>query len=232
MEYVEGETIRDRLGRGPLPVDAVVALGAMLLEALHHAHLAGLLHRDIKPENVMLTPADTPKLLDFGLARAIGPDALTGTNLTLGGIAGTVGYMSPEQLHGEELDVRSDLFSMGAVLYELLVGRAAFPGTTMAERIGAILSREPDPLPVMESRLAFQGSCSAPWPAIGQVGIPPRRPSSRTGAGCPTGPPCNPGSRRRWPSWTCATSRATRATSGSAAASPRASRRIWPGCPA
>jgi eukaryotic-like serine/threonine-protein kinase len=148
MEYVEGETIRDRLGRGPLAVDAVVALGAMLLEALHHAHLAGLLHRDIKPENVMLTPADMPKLLDFGLARAIGPDALTGTNLTLGGIAGTVGYMSPEQLHGEELDVRSDLFSMGAVLYELLVGRAAFPGTTMAERISAILSREPDPLPV------------------------------------------------------------------------------------
>jgi eukaryotic-like serine/threonine-protein kinase len=147
MEYVEGETIRDRLARGGLPLDAVAAIGSVLLEALHHAHLAGLLHRDIKPENVMLTSEGLPKLLDFGLAQAVDHEAVTGTNLTAGGIAGTIGYMSPEQLAGEPLDGRSDLFAMGALLYEMAAGRPAFPGATAAERITAILARDPDPLP-------------------------------------------------------------------------------------
>jgi TolB-like protein len=156
MEYVAGETIRDRLATGALPVDTVVAIGAMLLEAMHHAHLAGLLHRDIKPENVMIAPSGAPKLLDFGLAMPVDPSAATGTNLTLDGVAGTIGYMSPEQLSGQELDARSDLFAVGALLYEMLAGRPAFPGATMAERIGAILSRDPDPLPgeLMPSSLA------------------------------------------------------------------------------
>jgi TolB-like protein/tetratricopeptide (TPR) repeat protein len=147
MEYVEGETVRERLARGTIPIDAVIAAGAVLLEALHHAHLAGLLHRDIKPENVMLTAGGAPKLLDFGLARATSLDGVTDSNLTMGGIAGTVGYMSPEQLGGHPLDARSDLFAVGALLYEMIAGRPAFPGVTIAERITAILNRDPDPLP-------------------------------------------------------------------------------------
>ena len=154
MEYVDGETLRDRLGRGSLRFEMVVAVGAILLEALHHAHLAGLLHRDIKPENVMLTPGGAPKLLDFGLARAASPEAPTLPDLTRGGIAGTVGYMSPEQLAGQDLDVRSDLFAVGALLYEMLAGRPAFPGASVPERIAAILGRDPDPLSIPAAPVA------------------------------------------------------------------------------
>ena len=150
MEYVRGPTLRDRLGRGPFAPDEAVAISSALLEALHHAHTTGILHRDIKPENVMLTGAGTPKLLDFGLAKALAPSATgdEGTVLDLSGdrIAGTVGYMSPEQLEGLDLDARSDLFAVGALLYELIAGRPAFPGATVTERIAAILTRDPPPL--------------------------------------------------------------------------------------
>ena len=150
MEYVRGSTLRDRLGRGPFAPAEAVALSSALLEALHHAHTTGILHRDIKPENVMVTTAGSPKLLDFGLAKALASHASgdEGTMLDLSGdrIPGTVGYMSPEQLEGLELDARSDLFAVGALLYELIAGRPAFPGTTVTERIAAILTRDPPPL--------------------------------------------------------------------------------------
>ncbi|HKD18728.1 MAG TPA: protein kinase [Thermoanaerobaculia bacterium] len=152
MEYVPGETLRDRLRRGPLPVpEALIAAGA-LLEALNHAHAAGVLHRDIKPENIMLTGGQVARLLDFGIARFLGPDeaeseAATATALTeAGAVVGTVGYMSPEQLRGDPLDERSDVFSLGAVLYEMLAGSPAFPGGTATERIAAILGQTPAPL--------------------------------------------------------------------------------------
>ena len=148
MEYVRGRTLRARLGRGPLPIEEVLQIGCALLEALHHAHSAGILHRDLKPENIMVTDTGLPKLLDFGLARvaALGDATETLANLTAGRVVGTVGYMSPEQLRGEALDQRSDIFSLGAVLYELTAGRPAFPGTRATERIAAILGRDPDPI--------------------------------------------------------------------------------------
>ena len=150
MEYVRGSTLRDRLGSGPMPVEQAVAVTSALLEALHHAHTTGILHRDIKPENVMLTGEGTPKLLDFGLAKALAESAdehgTTVDDLTGGRILGTVGYMSPEQLHGADLDGRSDLFAVGALLYELIAGRPAFGGANATERIAAILTKDPAPL--------------------------------------------------------------------------------------
>ena len=148
MEFVRGRTLRARLGTAPLPVDAASSVAATLLEALNHAHAAGVLHRDIKPENIMLSDdSGMPKLLDFGLAKAaVDSGAPTFTNLTADRIVGTVGYMSPEQLRGEPLDERSDLFALAAVLYEMVSGRPAFPGPGPAARIAAILSRDPEPL--------------------------------------------------------------------------------------
>ena len=136
MEYVSGQTLRDRLMDGPLPVREAVSMAAWLLEALGHAHAAGILHRDIKPENVMLTSDSSAKLLDFGIAKVFAladPEEATGTALTgTGEVLGTVGYMSPEQLKGLPLDARSDLFSLGAVFYEALSGERAYPGRQRA----------------------------------------------------------------------------------------------------
>jgi TolB-like protein/Tfp pilus assembly protein PilF len=157
MEFVPGETLRERLRRGPLTLPQALVVAGCLLEALNHAHAAGVLHRDIKPENIMLTGGQLAKLLDFGIARFLGPEqgeseAATDAALTAAGaVVGTLGYMSPEQLKGEALDERSDLFSLGAVLYEALSGQPAFPGNTAAERIAAILSGDPPPLTQGES---------------------------------------------------------------------------------
>ena len=151
MEYVEGETLRERLRRGPLPVSEALPLAGCLLEALEHAHAAGVLHRDIKPENIMVTGAASAKLLDFGIARLLVSreeelEMPTATALSGdGGVLGTVGYMSPEQLKGQPLDRRTDVFSLGAVVYEALTGAPAFPGETAAQRIAAILADEPFP---------------------------------------------------------------------------------------
>ncbi len=153
MEYVPGQTLRDRLVDGPLPFRQAVGLTAWLLEALGHAHAAGILHRDIKPENVMVTGESSAKLLDFGIAKLFlsdaNPEEATAAALTAAGeVIGTVGYMSPEQLKGLPLDARSDLFSVGAVLYEAVSGERAFPGRTAGERMAAILSKDPNPLRV------------------------------------------------------------------------------------
>jgi eukaryotic-like serine/threonine-protein kinase len=148
MEYVRGETLRRRLGSGAVAPGPALAIGAALLEALHHAHSAGILHRDIKPENIMLGQGDAPKLLDFGIARVPLDRVETVTLTHLSGelLLGTFGYMSPEQLRGDPLDVRSDLFAVGAVLYEMIAGRPAFPGANASERVAAILTRNPPPL--------------------------------------------------------------------------------------
>jgi TolB-like protein len=131
MEFVRGETLRSRLKRGALPLDEAIALAIWILGALCYAHAAGVLHSDIKPENVMVTGARSAKLLDFGIA--------------LGRVVpGTVGYMSPEQICGENLDQRSDLFQAGVVLYECLTGSPAFGGSSPRERLVAALTRDVD----------------------------------------------------------------------------------------
>ncbi len=155
MEYVEGDTLRTKLSGGSLPVGEALSMTSGILEALTHAHAVGILHRDIKPENVMLTGDGASKLLDFGLAKTFaregdlgaGAEDKTETALTeVGTMVGTIGYMSPEQLRGDPLDARSDLFAVGAILYESVSGERAFPGRTAGERITAILSRDPPPV--------------------------------------------------------------------------------------
>ena len=146
MELVGGETLLARLRTGPLPVDEAVAIAHCVLEALVHAHSAGILHCDIKPANIMLTGPRSAKLLDFGLAKhllASGPDAATREATASAVIAGTIGYMSPEQILSEPLDVRSDVFQVGVVLYEMLTGQPAFPGASAVARLAAVLSKTP-----------------------------------------------------------------------------------------
>src|SRR6516165_3244616 len=154
MECVEGETLAKRLEKGPLPPEQVLKYGAQVADALDKAHRSGVVHRDLKPGNIMLTPTGA-KLLDFGLAKPAAP-VLTGATLTAatprapmteeGTIVGTFQYMSPEQVEGKELDGRSDIFSLGAVLYEMLTGQRAFQGKSQLSVASAILEKEPEPI--------------------------------------------------------------------------------------
>jgi len=152
MEYIEGETLADRIARGRLPLSQVLRYGAEIAQALQHAHRAGITHRDLKPGNVMITSAGV-KLLDFGLAKLAAPElsndseALTMANpITAEGmIVGTVVYMSPEQLEGTAVDHRTDIFSLGCVLYEMATGQRPFGGGSRAAISAAILSSDPVP---------------------------------------------------------------------------------------
>ena len=153
MELLDGETLSDRLARGPLPLEQTLRFGQEIADALDKAHRQGIVHRDLKPGNVMLTKSGV-KLLDFGLARAMAPEgndvgltaAPTQHALTQEGtILGTFQYMAPEQLEGRPADGRTDVFAFGAVLYEMATGRKAFSGATQASLITAIMSAEPPP---------------------------------------------------------------------------------------
>jgi serine/threonine protein kinase len=153
MQLLQGETLKHRLLRKPLTIDEVIDFGIQITDGLERAHSKGIIHRDIKPANIFLTVDGQAKLLDFGLAKAVLEQpsselsALATTlesNLTSTGfVLGTMAYMSPEQAHGFELDARTDVFSMGAVLYEMATGHAAFPGKTTATIIDGILNRAP-----------------------------------------------------------------------------------------
>ena len=162
MEYLEGSTLADRLARGPLPREETLRYGSEIAEALEKAHRQGVVHRDLKPGNVMLT-ASGVKLLDFGLARSVAPEAARGDgaatflptmasrNLTEEGtILGTFQYMAPEQLEGREADARTDIFALGAVLFEMATGRKAFTGGSQASLITAIMSSEPPAISTVE----------------------------------------------------------------------------------
>jgi eukaryotic-like serine/threonine-protein kinase len=159
MELLEGQTLRERIGGRPVATDALLDFGTQISDALDAAHARGIVHRDIKPANIFITTRSQAKILDFGLAKqgasrrvaesvGGGPTEadLTSDNLMLtspGSAIGTVAYMSPEQARGEELDPRTDLFSLGAVLYEMATGQAAFGGNTSAVIFDAILNRTP-----------------------------------------------------------------------------------------
>ena len=162
MEFLEGETLAERLRKGPMPVNELLKMGMEIAEGLEAAHRAGIIHRDLKPGNVMLTKTGA-KLMDFGLAK---PALMSGTGsapllsaaqtvsgpspmsplTTAGAIVGTIQYMSPEQIEGKEADARADIFSFGAVLYEMATGKRAFEGKTQLSVASAILEKEPEPI--------------------------------------------------------------------------------------
>jgi serine/threonine protein kinase len=151
MEFLEGETLSARLTKGQLPLEQTLRYGHEIADALDKAHRQGIVHRDLKPANVMLTKSGV-KLLDFGLAKSMAPTASRGSLTSLptqqgltqeGAILGTFQYMAPEQLEGKQADVRTDIFALGAVLYEMATGRKAFSGASQASLISSILTSEP-----------------------------------------------------------------------------------------
>jgi eukaryotic-like serine/threonine-protein kinase len=155
MEYLEGETLAQRLQKGPLPIQQVLQYAIEISDALDKAHRKGITHRDLKPGNIMLTKSGT-KLLDFGLAKLrqgassatpfselpTEKDAITAE----GSILGTLQYMAPEQVEGKEADARTDIFALGAVVYEMATGRSAFEGRSQASLIAKILESDPPPM--------------------------------------------------------------------------------------
>jgi formylglycine-generating enzyme required for sulfatase activity/dienelactone hydrolase len=151
MQYVEGDTLAARMRRQPLSLSETLAIAVQIVDALAEAHGHGILHRDIKPGNIMLTARGQARMMDFGLAKVTAIDERAGnteTDLlsTPGAVMGTMPYMSPEQVRGEGLDARADLFSIGVVLYEMLTGRRPFDDSSSAAIASAILTREPLPL--------------------------------------------------------------------------------------
>jgi serine/threonine protein kinase len=151
QEYLEGETLRELLERGPLPFEKAMRLAIEIGEGLKAAHKAQIVHRDLKPENIFVTPDGHAKILDFGLAKLVEGGMIPNAELSLsptvtvaGQILGTAGYMSPEQVRGEEVDERSDLFAMGCVLYEMIAGKRAFGGENVHDTLSRILSSEPE----------------------------------------------------------------------------------------
>jgi hypothetical protein len=156
LELVEGPTLADRVARGPMPVDEVIAIALQIVDALGAAHEQGIVHRDLKPANIKLRPDGSVKVLDFGLAKAIDSGVVAGASATMsptltgpamtqaGIILGTAAYMSPEQARGHLADKRSDIWAFGCVLYEMLTGERAFAGEDVSETLAAVLKTDPD----------------------------------------------------------------------------------------
>ncbi|MGH9417573.1 MAG: protein kinase domain-containing protein [Terriglobales bacterium] len=159
MELVEGETLAERIARGPLPLDEALPIASQIADGLEYAHDNGIVHRDLKPANIKLTPDGKVKVLDFGLAKAVATEtaaevSATAPTLTTpatlaGAILGTAAYMAPEQAKGRPVDRRADIWAYGVVLYEMLVGRRPFLGDDISDTLAAVLRSEPDldPLP-------------------------------------------------------------------------------------
>jgi Flp pilus assembly protein TadD len=153
MQYVEGETLAARMRRSPLNLNAVIDISRQVVEALEAAHGHGVIHRDIKPQNIMLTATGQVKVLDFGLAKVFAPSDIELTeaqtltqSAEAGQLTGTIPYMSPEQATGKPLDHRTDLFSLGIIVYEMLTGQRPFSGGSAIEVLGAVIHKEPPPM--------------------------------------------------------------------------------------
>jgi serine/threonine protein kinase/Tol biopolymer transport system component len=154
MELVEGPTLADRIARGAIPLDEALGIAKQIAEALDYAHDRGIIHRDLKPANIKITPDGKVKILDFGLAKALEEnpataDISTSPTLTIGAtkagiILGTAAYMSPEQARGKSVDRRADIWSFGAVLFEMLSGKQAFGGETVSDTLAAVIKDDPD----------------------------------------------------------------------------------------
>ena len=149
MDCYQGETLKEKIARGPLAVDEAVDIASQIAAGLSKAHEAGMVHRDIKPANIMVTRDGVVKILDFGLAKLAGQTKVTKTGTTVG----TVAYMSPEQARGDEVDARSDIFSLGAVLYEMLTGDVPFPGDHEAAVLYGIVNTEPKAMAAQRTNL-------------------------------------------------------------------------------
>jgi Tol biopolymer transport system component len=223
MEYLEGETLAERLRKGSLPVAQVFKHGTEICEGLEKAHRSGVVHRDLKPGNIMLTKTGA-KLMDFGLAKAVAvsTDASSGLTATMttplgshpltaqGTVVGTFQYMSPEQVEGKEADARSDIFALGAVLYEMATGKRAFEGKTAASAMAAVLEREPaavssvQPMaPVALDHVVHVCLAKDPeerWQSAGDVGRQLRW-ISAGGSGVGAAPPVSAAPRRRGGYW-------------------------------
>jgi Tol biopolymer transport system component len=225
MEYLEGETVADRLLKGPLPLEQTLRYGVQIADALDKAHRQGIVHRDLKPGNVMLTKTGV-KLLDFGLAKAlpsptgrgVGGEGVTSVptqlNLTQeGAILGTFQYMAPEQLEGREADSRTDIFAFGCVVYEMATGRKAFSGATQASLISSILRDDPPPISQVQAmsppaldRIVKTCMGKDPddrWQSAGDVGKELRWIAEGSQVGATAAPPLRR-ARRDWLAWSVA----------------------------
>ncbi|HET6267365.1 MAG TPA: serine/threonine-protein kinase, partial [Acidobacteriota bacterium] len=173
MEFVEGESLESRLANGPLPLSELIHLAIQLVDAFGEAHSKHVIHRDIKPANIMITKRGDAKILDFGLAKVLLKDGdknalfqiTTDTNIVIG----TIQYMSPEQALGGAIDPRSDIFSLGAVLYEMATGRRAFNGKTYKEVALSIIGQQPEAIghfnnefPEQLEKIIFKCLCKKP----------------------------------------------------------------------
>ena len=220
MEYLEGETLADRLLKGSLPLEQTLRFGMQIADALDKAHRQGIVHRDLKPGNVMLTKTGV-KLLDFGLAKAVAPETKQSSLTALptqhaltqeGTILGTFQYMAPEQLEGREADARTDIFALGVVLYEMATGRKAFSGGTQASLISSILRDDPPPIsqvqpmspPALDRvvRTCVSKDPEERWQSAGDVGKELRWIAEGSQAGALAAPVGRV--RRDWLAWSAA----------------------------
>src|SRR5689334_2235212 len=221
MQYVEGKTLGELLQRGPLRTPDVLRYSIQIADAVAQAHARGIVHRDLKPDNVMVTPEGQVKVLDFGLAKLMPTnDSEEGQTVTLGRphtaegqIVGTAGYMSPEQAQGKKIDSRTDVFSFGAMLYEITTGQRAFPGDTRMSVLAAIIRDEPrrvsevaPSIPPELERIITRALRKDPerrWQSMADVRVALMELKEETESGAAVAPLPPPSAPRRW--WPAAT---------------------------